>query len=397
MIKSLVGLWIKRFVGIFYFALLVYRKILPKSLIKFILLRHYKIQLHIKSERIERNVSICKYKYGAKGSLCISVDFEKPPPKQINGTRISHEAVPEILRLNECYDIPMTWGVSGNIVVEDNSRWRNNFEQILSSVTQHDLGSHTFNHKDLSLCSLKDAKEEIVKSIRAFKEKRPITFIFPESKVKHLALLNELGFVAYRGIEAKLGYPTKLCGLWSISQTYYLGRKSSDLAADSLALLLRLLIDLAIEYGCVLHVWSHPWHMSIRGSARRFVLKVLNPLLNYAARKREEKLLWICTMRELANYCESRKNCTILKCKRTTKELSVTVHCEIKNGKFDFPPVVTIKMPIPNGKHVSRVYVDENELRHSINFYVTEHGTESLVLTLTFEKPVKKIRVLMNN
>lgn len=380
--------------------MLILRGFFPKALNEFVLFHFYGIKLHIEKEESFDDVSVCKFKYGTKSAFCVSMDFEIPIPKRLELARISQQAIDELLEIAEFYNVPVTWAVCGNILAKP-STYRDSFEQIVASCARkgrHELASHTFSHVDLSSCSEEVAKQEILagsKALRGFM--RPTSFVFPYEKEEHHGVLAKHGFTAYRGATAMLGYPRKIYNMWHVYPTYFFSGRASNLAAFSLQILLQCLVDLAVKYGCVLHIWSHPWGMDIRKDARRFNEKVLRPLFSYVAKKREKELVWVCTMQELANYCESRKNCMILKYERADKEVSVAVRCEIKNVKFDFLPIVTIKIPIPIGKHVSRVYVDENELKHSVICHVAKHGKKSLVLTLTFEKPVKKIRVLTNN
>jgi hypothetical protein len=267
---------------------------------------------------------------------------------------------------------------------------------IATSQVKHEIGSHTFHHKDISTCSLEEAEAEIAKGIQALSEDSPRSFVFPKNRIRHLAILERLGVTAYRGSEAKLTYPEKSCGLWNISQTYYVGRKTSSLKGYKLSLLLKMLVNIAIENEGVLHIWSHPWHMSINGNARNFVRTILNPLFGYVCRKQEKGLLLATTMRDLAAYCEAREQCTVVHFSKSEKEIRASVKCRLENHRFGEKSQVTLRLKVPQMKSIE-VLVDGEKVRQGENYRITkDQDHKFLLLTLSFDKPVKDTRILVN-
>jgi hypothetical protein len=92
-------IWAARVTEGVSFMILLMRRIFPKEVIRFILIHFYGIHLSSADKRNNKDISICRFKHGVKSAFCFSLDFEKPPPKQTSGTKVSFEAVPEILRI----------------------------------------------------------------------------------------------------------------------------------------------------------------------------------------------------------------------------------------------------------------------------------------------------------
>ena len=364
--------------------------LLPKIFARALLFRASRILLEPNKKMGDDNeASICRYKDGAESALCISIDYE-PFPQVLRPVRVERglteripEATIEILRLSEEYNVPMSWGVLGILALQDPPT----FESIVTSKVKQDIGSHSFSHVIFNSpeCSSIIARAEVSKGIDALRGiDRAKTFIFPNNKVNYLNLLREYGFVAYRGdLVGKLTYPSKTEGLWDIHKTYYIHEKS----IYEISFILRL-IDLAIASGCVLHLFFHPWNVSLDGSPRKFTERVLEPILDRANRKQE--MLWICTMRELANYCEARENCKVTTYTKINGQIKMEVGCEVSDSRFDFPPEVTLKVRVPKKVKITNVLDGEKELDRD-KWHVAEGF---MILALSFEKPLKEIRIL---
>jgi len=368
-------------------ALIISKPTLPKSFISCVFFRLTKIRLEFKDEEKERDITICKYKYGAKGALCLSLDFDSPPSHKVETNW--KEATIGILRLTEKYKIPMSWGICGSLALSES----NTFKQIIASAIPHDLGVHTYTHVDFSSATCTDniARDEIVKCMEVVKKaKRPVTFVFPWNREGHLSLLKEYGFITYRGDKAaKLTYPSKTQQLWNIHQTYFLTEKS----AREVNVILTL-INSAISYGSVLHIWSHPWNMNTNQNSGRFFEKVMDPILSYVARKRIRKTLWVCTLRELANYCEARESCRVESINKTKDKISLSATCKIDDSRFDFPPTLTLKIQVPRKLRDARVFVDNIEQQRGSSCFIARQNLKMyLFLTVTFEKPCHKIHL----
>ena len=364
--------------------------LLPKFFARPLLFRASRILLEPEKKLNDIDeVSICRYKDGADGALCISIDYEHFPQilRPVRVERDLTERIPEasieILRSSEKYNVPMTWGILGVLALQDPPT----FERIVASKVKQDIGSHSFSHVIFNSpqCSSIVARAEISKGIDALKGIEHVTsFIFPNNKVNYLNLLREHGFIAYRGdMVGKLAYPSKTEGLWDIHKTYYVHEKS----IYEISFILRL-IDLAINYSCLIHLFFHPWNVSLDRRPRKFAEKVLEPILDYANKK--QKGLWICTMRELANYCEARENCKVKTYTKDKAQIKMEVGCEVSDPRFDFPLEVTLKVRIPRKAKITNVFDGEKELNRD-----KWRASGSLViLTLSFEKPQKEIRIL---
>jgi peptidoglycan/xylan/chitin deacetylase (PgdA/CDA1 family) len=245
-----------------------------------------------------------EYEGGTKGALVVSLDFEYPQ-QDANRSGVLRETTIEILELANDYRIPMTWGICGNAGLREIDLLR---EIQLSSV-EHDVGVHTFSHRyvgrsECPVCVIEKEVRECVEVIESTKRRRmehPRTFIFPGNVVGNLNTIRSLGFLAYRGNTDQLGYPSRVHGLWDIAPSYFLNEKTIGELGY-----LRRLLDVSSVLGCVLHLWSHPWNMILKESARDYRERVLEPLFHYADCKRKQGLLWICNMREMAEYCEAR-------------------------------------------------------------------------------------------
>jgi peptidoglycan/xylan/chitin deacetylase (PgdA/CDA1 family) len=246
--------------------------------------------------------SIHRYKDGARCALTMSLDFEYPQHDPERAPLL-REATLAILRATERFAIPMTWAICGNVALNEIPL----LSRIESSRPTHELAVHTFSHRyvgspDCPPNVLRDEVNDCVGVIRGIGHSGVMrTFTFPGNHVGNLNTLYELGFIAYRGEETGLGYPCKTQGLWKFSPTYFLGQNATH-DID----LLKGLLNLSLAYECVIHLWSHPWNMVLNGRAESYARAVLEPFFRYADSKRREGSLWICTMGEMAEYCETR-------------------------------------------------------------------------------------------
>lgn len=392
--KSKIPLKLRNFIKSSVLTTLAYGKdVFPRSFTGFLLSHLFNIELKITDDEKQRGVIMCRYRDGAEGALCVSIDFDIPSTRFENIDRIFHEATLRILQLAGHYMIPISWGICGDTAVCKPKI----FQQIVNSIIKHDLGAHTFNHTDLSnpACSYDAAYSDIMKCIEVLNQAgRPVSFIFPWNREGHLATLQELGFITYRGNQqAKIACPLRNKSLWDIHQTYYLSRKS----AYEIKVILKLL-DLAISYGGVFHIWSHPWNLHVNGNVEKFMEKVLIPLFEHVATRRKEGSLWICTMRELANYSEARRNCHIETLIRKRNEIKLIVSCRISDKGFDFPPVVTLRIRLPKRVDVLKVFVDKKEAYQDEDWHTTEtRSAKYLYLTLPFQNPARQVLIQIQN
>lgn len=371
---------------------LIYGKgVFPRFFASFLLLHLFDLRLEVEKDKKKEEVTACRYKNGAEGVLCLSIDFDLPskPFKKVKS--ILCEAITKILQLAEHYRVQMSWGICGKLATQEPTVFR----QILYSSVNHDLGAHTFSHINLSspACSVDTARFDILKCIEVLKKiGHPVSFIFPWNREGHFTLLKELGFIVYRGDkEAKIAQPARKEGLWNIHQTCYLSEKSIDRVS-----MIPKFLDFTIAYGGVFHVWGHLWNMHVNGNVEKFMENVLEPIFKHAIKRQRRGFLWICTMRQLANYSEARRNCHIENFAKKINEIKLTAHCSIDDPRFDFPPIVTLKIPVPPQTSASKVLIDKEEARKGESWRIVERkrGKRHLFLTLSFEKPSLKVRVI---
>jgi len=353
------------------------RSAMPKFLVD-LTLKRLKIGFRPASMKSIGKVSLCNYKGGADGACCISIDFDHPfqhPEKR----SINPKGAIALVELSEKYNVPLTWAICGAPVLRD----REAYGRILESTVQQEIGVHTFSHRDLTdpSCSDDEARSEIIRCIETLGiDKRPTTFVFPWNRESKYNILVEQGFTAYRSKNRFLGYPMKEHGLWNIPPVYYLDEKSYG-AAD----LVKRFVDFSVSRGCVLHLWSHPWSLSVNGDVRRYVEDTLEPIFQYLAEKRDEHHLWLCTMGELASYCEARENCEIFDYWEDSGNLGFKIRCSMDDKRFDLPPTVTFMVPIPHQKFSVRINgIDETR---SAKLVTNSNGSNGLLFGLTFDKP----------
>jgi peptidoglycan/xylan/chitin deacetylase (PgdA/CDA1 family) len=315
---------------------------------------------------------VTPYRGGMKAACCISVDFDHPfqYPGKAALNPIGTQA---LLELSEKYSVPITWAICGNITLKD----RGAYQRILHSKVEQEIGVHTYTHRDFTdpTCSDEEAEEEIRKCIDVLGiQNRPTTFVFPWNRESKYHIVTNEGFTAYRSKIRELGYPLKEHGLWKIPGVYYLDEKS--FGAEGLV---KKYIDLAIAYGSVLHLWTHPWSISADGDVEAYAKRTLEPIFQHLAKRRDDGQMWICTMKELANYCELRERFEILNYQTDAKGLSFQVRATAQ-----FPSkmndLLTIEVPTNSSPH--DMSVESEDLTENVRFKVHNANGDKIFLEL---------------
>lgn len=237
------------------------------------------------------------YPRNTKAACCISVDFDAIRPGYPSR---NHTGTSVLLDMSEKYSFPMTWAICGKTADND----RKAYESIVDSEIRHEIGVHTYSHIDVSRSTAETLENEITKCIDALDlDQEPKTFVFPFNCVDHLDVIRRRGFKVYRGRGKKIGIPGKdQYGLWNIRPTYHIEDRRNISPA-----MMRLLVDLTIANNSVLHLWFHPWDVVSYVKESRFrVNKLIEPTLSYLNSKREQNVLSILTMADLAEYWASR-------------------------------------------------------------------------------------------
>jgi len=341
------------------------------------------INIGFEKTPVSNTISPSSYKYGYPAAACISIDFEHLLDE--SGQRsLNSKGTLATLKLAEDFEIPMTWAICGKTVKTN----RRAYNQILKSKINHDIGAHTFDHIDLSDSNLEKSNviDDISKCIKLPGLRiRPVSFIFPFNREGYYQDLKNLGFIAYRSKKRIIGYPVKKEGLWRIPPVYYLDESSGDFDTA------KRLIDLSIAYGQVFHLWFHPRSLAKKGDVQRYVNLVLKPILEYLHQKNLEGKIWICTMRELANYCEARENCNI-KVTQDGAETMIDIKCQTSDSRFDSPPQVTIHIPYQEKKSYIKILNDDTS---NSQIRPSEKNSE-LFIHLTFDKSEKHIKISSN-
>jgi len=152
-----------------------------------------------------------------------------------------------------------------------------------------------------------------------------------------------MGFTAYRGREKKLAYPSKNNGLWNVHPLFYLYERNYTYSG-----VLKALLDLAISREAVFHLWFHPWNLEVAGDVSRYIKDTIRPLFEYADLKRKDGELWVCTLGELANYCEARSRTEVHHHERDGS-VDIGIEHRMDDARFSRRQVLTLGVKIPSG------------------------------------------------
>ncbi len=235
-----------------------------------------------------------RYPDGSRSACCVSIDFDATRPGRDVPNHIGTYALVE---LSEKYHLPMTWAVCGKTADDD----RDAYERILGSSSRHEIGVHTYSHVDASRCSARELELEITRCLESIAiSPTPRTFIFPWNREAHFEVLRRMGFIAYRGAKREITRPRKKRGLWNVPPVFYLDEKSEGAAS-----LIKRFVDLCIECRSVFHLWLHPWSVASENAPLPLVSNTLDPVFEYLARKRNEGLLGVSTIGDLARSFEN--------------------------------------------------------------------------------------------
>ena len=291
-----------------------------------------------------------------RGALIISADFEMAwawrfakrcmDPEKMGLTE--RKNIPVLIDMFEEYGIPITWATVGHLFLSscsrENGRPHGRMERIpyftnrvwsyksgdwydhdpcsgyreapawyapdlirliLKSKVKHEIGCHSFSHIDCSdrHCSEKVMDHEIMECV-AMAHKAGLelkSMVFPGGTNGNCGVLKKYGFTNYRiNAECDLFYPEKdSYGLWQLPSSASIENHGFGWSSQFYESMYRMYIDKAIESGTVCHLWFHP---SIDGFC---IYKILPRVLDYARSKHEEGKLWICTMADMALFCET--------------------------------------------------------------------------------------------
>jgi len=297
-----------------------------------------------------------------KAVVVISSDFElawawrytrsskDPLQKSLNKARLERENMPEILRLCNKYNIPVTWLTVGHLFLEnckrvntiahpelprlphfENDWWcfagKDWFEydpcsdyktdplwycpdlvkDILKSEVKHEIGCHTFSHIDCrdSVCPPGLLRAEIEACHKAAEHlgiSNMESFVHPGHTIGNLDTLAEMGFTSYRTDYANiLGFPRKHAnGLWEFSTTLeleYLADWSQKAQISRYITLLKR----AIRHNTTAYLWFHPSLDPV------FVAHIMPVVFEWLDKHRNE--IWIVNKGEYVRWLNKNVSC----------------------------------------------------------------------------------------
>jgi peptidoglycan/xylan/chitin deacetylase (PgdA/CDA1 family) len=325
-------------------------------------------------EKRTGRIIVSKYKGGADAACCISVDFDSTPDDSIpEKPLLNHEGTLALLELADRYEIPITWAICGGTALRDQIA----FNQILHSQVHHEIGLHTFNHRDLAdpSCSDEEAEFEIRKCIDTLNlTRKPTTFVFPWNREAKYHILKNQGITAYRSKNRLICYPRKEHGLWNIPPVCYL-----DWNTFGRIDLIERFIDLCISYNSVFHMWTHPWSLSVNGNVRKYFNEMLEPVFRYIAEMRDNGRLWVCTLGQLADYCEAREKCKISDYVEDEHDLRFKAMCYLDDPRFTQEPELNFRVMCPNRR--LGCSVETKEMAQLGGMKTITHSTDRTMLS----------------
>ncbi len=203
-------------------------------------------------------------------------------------------------------------------------------DRIQGAKVAHEIGSHSFSHAPFGDPGMSEeaARSELEACVRAA-EQRGIqlrSFVFPRNREGHHELLREHGFTSFRGADQtwygsmsgmasrgahlvdqsaamtpRVHRPTEaLPGLWDIPGSMLLLHRVGVRRWVSVRARVRKAergIEQAIREGAVFHLWTHPMNLA---HDREAMMKSLELILRAVAERRDEGLLRVRTMHDLA-------------------------------------------------------------------------------------------------
>ncbi len=283
-----------------------------------------------------------------KGGMIISADFElgwawrysKTNPNPEKMAALARKNFPEIIRLLNEYNIPITFATVGHLFLEscekDDHNWMEKIpyfddhwrftqgdwydcdphthwekakywyapdlvKMIQNAKVEHELATHTFTHIDFSdkNCPPKVAEDEMKACIDAMKPYgvKPESIIFPGGTYGNIKVLKKLNFKIYRkNTPYDLAYPYYDEHGLIVTPTSVGFSRQHNWTASYYIKRYKKYIDKAIKTGTIVHFWFHP-------SLDEWTLKNIIPeVMRYAAERRKNDFLWIGTMKQIADH-----------------------------------------------------------------------------------------------
>jgi hypothetical protein len=341
-------------------------------------------------------VTVAKFKYGAYGAFCFSMDLELAWGLRFSATRkhlipgsgrFARDAVPGLLDLMEKKQISATWCIVGHLLlnrcratqgrphadmarplcklddaevdwysadpctsyVSDPSWYAPDLvRRIVNSKVPQDVGTHSFSHVDFSNCSVRVAADELSASLQLLRKFGcdPVTMIFPWNSVGHLEELVKQGIKVIRdGGVGALKYPSKKDALWIVTPTAHMSSRSSEF-------MLHYLLEMSVRTGTVCHLWTHEWELDEQTMT---TLRGVFDHVNLLARK---GYLWAANLKDLGFYCEARQRVKTLVRSQSPNRFDIEMTCNDPQTT----PKTAVTLLIKSARQPILVRVDEIEL-----------------------------------
>jgi hypothetical protein len=212
---------------------------------------------------------------------------------------IEERALPLFLDLFNDFEVPVTFAIRGQLTEVDNSI----LELLLKSPVKHDIGAHGYYHKQFQKLSHNEAANELNMISVGMKKFGiiPRSFVFPRNSVAYLDLLEKYGYKCYRSYGDFMNdcmYIEKQGQLYDIHPSLYIDQGTSFM-------FLKKILDISVAKKLPFHVWFHLWNFGkTKESIQRTINNVFIPLLKYAKKKDESRMLTFETMLSAAKKIE---------------------------------------------------------------------------------------------
>jgi peptidoglycan/xylan/chitin deacetylase (PgdA/CDA1 family) len=205
--------------------------------------------------------------------------------------KIEEEALPLFLQTFNCFGIPVTFAIRGQLTEVNNSI----LMPILDSSIKHDLGGHGYSHREFTCLSRAEAEKELFMTSSGMKKLGivPRSFVFPRNSVAHLDLFGKYGFKCYRGRGGFLNdcMLIERCeGLYNIHPSLYIHKNTHFV-------FLKKMLDISTTKKLPFHIWFHLWNFGeTKESMQKMIDRVFVPLFRYAKIKEKGGMLTFETM-----------------------------------------------------------------------------------------------------
>ncbi len=302
----------------------------------------------------DRTVEPTTCEIAGPGIFCISIDLELawgipdgPTPAQLECcVRLERKIVRRLLRLFKQYDIAATWAIVGKLLEEPDATsagppeaWYapDLIEEIRTADPRQEIGSHSFSHIYFTEADRSTLATDL-EAARAIHKRHGLDFIslvFPGDLVGNTDLLTQVGLKIYRGRHnnwqtrddarnagkrarslARALLPTRAPAVWPRRREHGLIELPSSLLligrSGLRGLVLPRLFQLKGVLGLraaarrkgVFHLWFHPSNFYVQTDTQ---FRILEHLLQEAARLRAEGTLRFATMGDIAREVEVRE------------------------------------------------------------------------------------------